>query len=103
MLCNFGTAHHASCVARQILQQRIFFCRENDLACCTLGGLRSCIEHEIRNGDFLRAQLAGAPQQSSQAREQFAKFEWLCKIVVRAMIQTSDAVFYRVRSEEHTS
>src|SRR5229473_6402488 len=51
--------------------------------------------------DFRGAKLTGTPQHGAKAREQFAKFKWLCEVIVSPMIETANTIFNCVACGQH--
>jgi hypothetical protein len=88
-------------IACEKLQQRIFLGRERHAAARPGNALGRGIQNKIGDIDFRGAKLAGAPQQGTKPGKQFAEFEWLRQIVVRAMVQPCDAVLHSVARRQH--
>src|SRR5260370_197243 len=101
MLGDFGAPHNAAGVARKIFEQRILFGGKRHIPAGPGDALRACIQYEVGDANFGRAELTGTAQQRTEAREQLAEFERLGEVVVSTVIEAGDAGLDGIARGQH--
>src|SRR5262249_4838452 len=101
VLGDFGPANDTARVSGEKLYERILFGREGHCFTRARNALSDGVDHQIGNNDFGRAKLSCAAEQSAQTRQQFAKFEWLGEVVIRASIESGNTILDGVASSKH--
>src|SRR5215468_5595365 len=101
VLGDFRPANDTAGVSGEKLYERILFSGEGHCFASAGNTLSDGIDDQVSNHDFGRAQLSGAAEQSAQTRQQFSELEWLCEVVIRAAIESGNAILDSVASSKH--
>src|SRR5215470_15125773 len=96
VLGDFRPANDTARVSGEKLYERILFGREGHCFASAGNALSDGIDDQVSNQDFGRAQLSCAAEQRAEARQQFAKFEWLGEVIIRASIESANTILDRV-------
>src|SRR5579872_3860943 len=83
---------HLTRVQHEELEQRELRARELDLVVAAMHLARRRVEVEVGEAQRLDGAVRGTPEQRTQPREQLLEREWLYDVVVRAGVETGDAV-----------
>src|SRR5262245_8706902 len=96
-----GAADDFAGAPRQVFKERVFFRGQLDLTSAAPDQARANVDDEIGDLHGLRTQRGAPPQQRPQARQQFMEIERLDQVIVRARVETRDAIRRRVARRQH--
>src|SRR6478672_442068 len=98
---DLGAGDDAAGVPHEVLEQRVLLRGEVDLALTTTGRVTPRIDDEVGDGELGLKDVAAAPDESAEPREELAEVEGLGEIVVGAGVEAGDLVVDGIARREH--
>src|SRR5690349_21773414 len=101
MLGDLFASDDPSFVHREELDPWILVLRNRDPASAALHGFGERIDFGRGEDDLGWTNLGLSSGERPQSREQLAELEWFCQVVVRADIESRDAIVDRIARGKH--
>src|SRR5947207_12211989 len=101
MFRDFRSRHDSSGMTRQVFEQRVLLRRQIDLPQVARDSMAGCLDNQIVDFELRWTELWVTPEQSSHASQQLAKRKRFAQIVIRAGVESVDAIINRGASGQH--